>query len=253
MLKATLDDGLLFKNIISSFKDIVNEGCLEFDKDGMSMQSMDASHIVLCFFKIDKSNFSRYECPKSFVIACSFVQLLLILSCSEVDDSISFLYEDTADTLEILLGSYEFNFKLMDINSDKLYVPETVPYCKIKMPSKTFKKIITNIDKFGNNVTISCTKNNITFETDDSGTKTTLSINPSEEDDSGENPISSYTFKKNVKHSYSIKRMVDFTKPCSFFDEVVICMIQDQPILVEFNIEDSSVIRYYLAPKMPEE
>lgn len=56
-----------------------------------------------------------------------------------------------------------------------------------------------------------------------------------------------------VSQSFALKYLVSFTKASGLTPFVLLQMNPNQPIRVEYEIDDLGYIRYYLAPKIEED
>lgn len=50
--------------------------------------------------------------------------------------------------------------------------------------------------------------------------------------------------------TFSLKYLVNFCKATSLSNQVKICLSNEIPLLVEYNLTGSSYLRFYLAPKV---
>ena len=56
-----------------------------------------------------------------------------------------------------------------------------------------------------------------------------------------------------VSLQFSLKYLMNFTKCSPLSEHVKLCLSEEMPLLVEFNINSTnSFLRYYLAPKVDE-
>lgn len=55
-----------------------------------------------------------------------------------------------------------------------------------------------------------------------------------------------------VELTFALRYLNFFTKATSLGNSVILSMSPDVPIVVEYPIEDSGFIKYYLAPKIDE-
>lgn len=52
-----------------------------------------------------------------------------------------------------------------------------------------------------------------------------------------------------VSLTFSLKYLVNFCKASALSNQVKICLSNEVPLLVEYNLSGSSYLRFYLAPK----
>lgn len=116
---------------------------------------MDSSHVSLCAIVLKAEGFDFYRCDKSFALGVNTPNLAKILKCAGNDDLVTLKCEEGSDTLTLVFQSpaqdriSDFDFKLMDIESEHLGIPDTEYKCTVRMPSAEFQRIIRDISVFG--------------------------------------------------------------------------------------------------------
>jgi proliferating cell nuclear antigen len=56
-----------------------------------------------------------------------------------------------------------------------------------------------------------------------------------------------------VALDFAMKHLLMFSKSAMLSKRVTLCLSNDSPLMVEFQIEDLGYLRYYLAPKIDDE
>jgi len=169
MFECTLVQGELFKKIISSISDLVNEGNFMCDAHHMSFQGMDSSHVSLVALSLRAQGFKDYRCDRDITLGINFASLSKILKCMGNKDSLAVRADDDGDTVLFVFESPDqsaisnFELKLMDIDGEQLGIPDTEYKCVIKMPSSDFQRICRDLSALGDTVVISATKEGIKF------------------------------------------------------------------------------------------
>lgn len=88
MFQAKLTEGITFKKLIESIKDLVTDINLEVNQTGISLQAMDSSHVALVTLQLSAEGFEEYRCDKSMTLGISVNNLSKIMKCGGNDDSI---------------------------------------------------------------------------------------------------------------------------------------------------------------------
>jgi proliferating cell nuclear antigen len=120
-----------------------------------TVQAMDSSHVSLCALILKAEGFDSYRCDKAFTLGVNTPNLAKILKCAGNDDIVLLKCEEETDTLTLVFESpaqdriSDFDFKLMDIESEHLGIPDTEYKCTVRMPSAEFQRIIRDISVFG--------------------------------------------------------------------------------------------------------
>jgi len=58
-----LTQGILLKKIVEAIRDLVSEGNLDCNEQGISLQAMDSSHVSLCALSLRADGFDHYVSP----------------------------------------------------------------------------------------------------------------------------------------------------------------------------------------------
>lgn len=257
MFEARLTQGRVFKQLIEALKDLVQDANVDCSEDGLSIQAMDSSHVSLVAVELRSGGFDHYRCDRSISLGFNSANMSKILKCAGNDDVITLKAEDTADSLMLMFESpsqdriADFELKLMDIDSEQLGIPDTEYKCTIKMPSNEFQRIIRDLQVLGDTCVIGCTKEGVRFSVSgDLGTGNVL-IRANSAPEKEEDQVL-IEMEEPVELTFALRYLNFFTKATSLGPSVIISMSPDVPVVVEYPIEESGHIKYYLAPKIDE-
>ena len=103
MFEAKLNDCIIFKKLIESIKDIINEASWDCSSKGMSLQAMDSSHVALVSIYLNCEWFKDYICTDNVVFGTNFGIMSKILKCASVEDSLTLRAND--DSLSLYFES----------------------------------------------------------------------------------------------------------------------------------------------------
>lgn len=258
MFEATLNKANTLKKLIDAVKDLVDDVNLDINETGIYFQAMDSSHVSLISLELQKELFIHYKCDVEMCLGLSLQNFSKILKCAGNDDMLTLKSKEDAETLTVLFETNnrsrlsEFELKLMEIDVEKLSIPEQEFDTTCKMSSAEFHRIIRDMTQLGDNCSISSDTNQMNFRVDgDIGTgSTTLRKNNDDEDN-----LIDIVVKKSVKHDFALRHLGLFTKATSLSDEVVISMTEDMPLVVTYNIKgvgevNQGHLSYFLAPKI---
>eukprot|EP01039_Chlorochromonas_danica_P010032 gene10032-11096_t len=258
MFEAKILQGAILKKIIEAIRELVTDANLDCNERGITMQAMDSSHVSLCAILLKSEGFDNYRCDKPFALGINTPNLAKILKCAGNDDVVTLKCEEETDTLTLVFESpsqdriSDFDFKLMDIESEHLGIPETEYKCTVRMPSNEFQRIIRDISVFGDSCTIAVSKEGIRFtSTGDLGTgNIMLKKNTTVEKDDDAVVID---MKEPVELNFALRYLNLFTKATALGPTVTLSLSPDIPIVIEYPVDTMGHIRYYLAPKIDEE
>lgn len=212
----------------------------------------------LCAVVLKAEGFDNYRCDKSFALGINTPNFAKILKCAGNDDVVSLKCEEEADILTLVFESpaqdrvSDFEFKLMDIESEHLGIPDTEYKCTVRMPSAEFQRIIRDISVFGDTCAISVTKEGIRFSsTGDLGTGNIMLKNNTTVDKDDDAIV--IDMQEPVDLNFALRYLTLFTKATALGPTVTLSLSPDIPIVVEYPVGTMGHIRYYLAPKIDEE
>ncbi|ETO20401.1 hypothetical protein RFI_16813 [Reticulomyxa filosa] len=292
--EATLGQGEIFKKIIFAIVDLVQDGNFECDSDGIRLQAMDTSHVSLVSLFLNKDSFDNYKCETPITLGINFQSLTKVLKCSKMDDSLHLSTDPSSkDELSIVFSDKNdrrtstFQLKLMEIDSERLVIPETNYVCEIVMSSKEFKQIMTDLHNIGESLTIGGSKEGVRFaitgeigsgdltyrnsdavipikkkkskKHSDDGQSQTQSVQDDKdlviecEDDTTSGSHVKIQCEQAVTQNFALKYLVSFTKGTTLSPLVHLSMSPDIPLVVRFDIETLGYLKYYLAPKIDDE
>lgn len=257
MFECTLVQGELFKKIIGSISDLINDGNFMCDSHHISFQGMDSSHVSLVALSLRSEGFKDYRCDRDITLGINFASLSKILKCMGNKDSLALRADDDGDTVLFVFESPDqgrisnFELKLMDIDTEQLGIPDTEYKCVIKMPSTEFQRICRDLSAIGDTVIVAATKEGVKFSvTGDIGSGDMTLKNSTQSVDNDENENVLIELDEPVTQTFALRYLNNFTKASSLSQTVSISLGPDVPLVVEYKIDDLGYVRYYLAPKI---
>jgi proliferating cell nuclear antigen len=119
------------------------------------------------------------------------------------------------------------------------------------MPSSEFQRIIRDLQVLGDTCTIGVTKEGIRFSVSgDLGTGNVLTRANSTGKDEEQVIID---MEEPVELNFALRYLNFFTKATALSNTVIISMSPDVPVVIEYPIEESGHVKYYLAPKIDDD
>ncbi|XP_035291624.1 proliferating cell nuclear antigen [Anguilla anguilla] len=258
MFEARLVQGSILKKVLEALKDLITEACWDVSSSGISLQSMDSSHVSLVQLTLRSDGFDSYRCDRNLALGVSLNSMSKMLKCAGNEDIITLRAEDNADTLALVFETQnqekvsDYEMKLMDLDVEQLGIPEQEYSCVVKMPSGEFARICRDLSQIGDAVMISCAKDGVMFsasgELGTGNIKLSQTSNVDEEDDA-------VTIEMNepVQLIFALNYLNFFTKATPLSKTVTLSMSADIPLVVAYKIADMGHVKYYLAPKIDEE
>jgi len=169
MFEAKLKEGGLFKKLIESIKELVNDINLDNNSNGISLQAMDSSHVALVTLNLMAEGFDHYRCDRPMTLGISVSNLSKIMKCGGNDDSITLKAEEEPSSLNIIFENKkqkktsDFTLNLITIDSEHLGIPDTSYSSIITMPSGEFTRICRELFQLSETVVVETNKFYVKF------------------------------------------------------------------------------------------
>lgn len=102
MFEARLVEGKIFKQLIDSIKDLVNDANIDCSEDEISIQCMDSSHVSLVAMSLSAQAFDHYRCDRTLSLGFNSSNMSKILKMMGKDDVLVLKALDDADSLTMM-------------------------------------------------------------------------------------------------------------------------------------------------------
>ncbi|KAK1776801.1 proliferating cell nuclear antigen, N-terminal domain-containing protein [Copromyces sp. CBS 386.78] len=258
MLEARLEQASILKKVVDAIKDLVQDCNFDCNDSGIALQAMDNSHVALVSMMLKTETFSPFRCDRNIALGVNLTSLTKVLRAAQNEDILTLKAEDAPDVLNLVFESSEndriseYDLKLMDIDQEHLGIPDTEYAATISMPSVEFKRITTDLMAMSESVNIEASKDGVKFSCQGDIGNGSITLR---QHNNVEKPAENIEIELSepVSLTFSLKYLVNFCKASALSSTVKICLSNEVPLLVEYNISASSYLRFYLAPKIGDE
>lgn len=248
--------GAILKRIIEATKELCAEVNFEISDDGISMQTMDTSHVCLIGFQMTPAMFEVFKCDEQDTIGIHLETLSRMLKCADADDPIILRKQSKeSDFLEIIIESKKdnrtstVNIRLMSIESEYMEIPEQELTVEASICSTKFQRIMKDLAIFGDTVSIIASLANsdsderIAFNVEGESGNITIDMKPD-----------TINITDNVHGLFALRYMNTIAKASALAPTVQLHMIPDAPVCVSYSLEDDKGwFKFFLAPKMSDD
>jgi len=237
------------------FSETIN---IHFKTDGLSVQTMDNSHVSIIEVSIPNTWFEVYNIEKDITLGINTILLFKVLSTREKTHFIAIEFEeDNCDKLQIKfeyeaksMSNKYFEIPLVDLDTEVMSIPTMEYEAEFTLPSAHFAGLVTQLKLFGESMDICCTEEEIILYSNsiDSGK---MSVNIDIEQ------LSSYAIDEDshMRISYSLNNLYNMVQYHKLSPNIDISIKSEFPMKMKLNIQGDpdTYICMYLAPKINDE
>lgn len=244
-----------FRGCFEALKDILTETTISFDKNGLKIMTIDSSHTVLVYLKLDAGKFESYSCESDSQISVgiNMIQFYTIIKTITNNDTL-ILYIEEANTSSLVIQidngnkntSTTTQLSLLDL-TDKVYeIPVTKFEFIVQMKSNDFQKYMRDMNSRADAVEIEVYGKQMYLRGKGDFAKTEMILSESDDmvfiQNSKDNNI--------VQGIFLLKQLVTFTKCTNLSSTVDIYLKNDYPLIVCYNVGSLGTVKLCLSPKM---
>tara|TARA_Y100000389_G_scaffold172606_1_gene181134 strand:- start:6227 stop:7063 length:837 start_codon:yes stop_codon:yes gene_type:complete len=263
-----------FCDAIESVSNVLKMGNISVKDDGLYVSGMDVMHVSLIKLEIEKNDFDKFEKIGPVNLGINFEEFVKLLKTSSGRGKLSIIYNESNPKLDIIFENdglkRKYGLMLMDIDVDDLDVPSIDYHLELELSTKIFSNMINSVITTG--------AEQITFKIKDKQLSTFSKGDLSETEflfdraegyenekklkiNIGKSEAKSSTNKKKIYELMSCEGefnvtlgtsiLKNITKANQLTEFVTINMIADNPVRLDYNLnDDGSFIYYYISPKL---
>jgi len=258
VFEAVLKQAVLFKKVVEAMKELCKDVNFDVSEKGLSVQSMDSSHVALVALLLRESAFMDYKCDRPVSLGMNVDALTKIFKLCGPSDSLKLRYANDADQISFQCESQEddkisdFDLKLMEIESEQMDIPEQAYQVVARLPSAEFQKICRDLKEFGETLQISASKEGLRFSVEGDVGAGNVMLKPREAEKDEEKV--SLTVHEPVKATFALRYLNNFAKAAPLCGAVELGLAPDAPLSVKYVLDtkDNGHLQFYLAPKIDE-
>lgn len=257
MLEGKFEEASLLKKIVESIKDCVQLCNFNCTPEGITVQAIDNSRVLLVSLFIGADSFSEYRCDRDIILGIDLKPFSKIMKCGNNEDYLTLIAEDSPDSVTLIFEdkkkdrTSEYSLKLSDIDSESLEIDEMSFDATFSLSSTDFQKIARDLNTLSESLEILVTKESIKFAAKgDSGSGNVILKPHTDLENTNESVI--ITLEKPVDLTFGLRFIADIIKATTLSDTVSVKLSDKSPALFEYQLA-SGFLRFYLAPKFDDE
>lgn len=225
----------IFLKVFTTVGDLCEDVNIVFGDDGVSISSMDSSHVCLIAVRFASDYFQDYSVKATTAVGIKVSNLVRVLKCMEGH---SVMFECNDDEFIVMSQHDRYVMKTIDLDTEEMDIPEMDMDVKITADSSALQKNIKNIASFGDTVEFRTSSGELSMKTTgDIGTAELRVDQPVE-------------IHGELSASFASRYLVTFTKAANISKQVLVKISNGYPIVFEYAFAQNSFVKFFLAPKI---
>jgi len=219
------------------------------DEDRFYIQGMDSAHVSLFELNLESSWFDSFEIGENAIVFSLDIKLLSGILCFRDKEQNIKMQLDDGDKLYIGLISEnsidkEFEIPLIDIDEERLNIPDVDYPADFIIDSKIFKDLIDQMGFFGKELVFNCDEENIKIFSEGDNGKMKVDISFDDVDEYSIEEDKKLTLKFSLGY---ISWMMEYS---NFIEKTHIYLSDNVPMQIYYSLgpSEKNYIRFYLAP-----
>jgi proliferating cell nuclear antigen len=244
------------KYLTELLKDLLTEGNLECNSDGIKLLSIDSGRTVLIHMKLFKDGFEDYKCEQPMILGINLENFFRIIKNLENQDTLKlFVSKNNVNRIGIERFNKEENINntifqsLIDIPVTQRDIPSPTFNSVIIISSARFQKICREISNFSEKIEIIVANNTLIFKGCNESAAQEIQIKPT----SNGMQFEANTPNEIVQGVFKLKHLVQFSKCANLSNTLKIMIKNNYPIVISAEMPGLGFIRLCLAPDVEEE
>jgi len=237
-----------WKAVAAAVKTLVEEATFEATGEGLTFRAMDPSHVALVDLSWPLVAFEKYECDKPFKFSLRVEDLVKLVGRSDSKDSVEISSTEEDAIMMKFTNGYKREFRIHLIEA----TGGTAPLPKLEFDTKTtltkaiFEKILGDISVVSDQVTITATKDKLSFSGKSDVGQAEVNLGKTDAD------VLDLQVGAESKATYSIDYLIGITKAVGGVSDTLLAEFSTKkPIRLEFKLnEQGARAHYFLAPRV---
>lgn len=248
--------GQTIRTLIQAIEMILPEENIRFTPEGMSMLAMDATQTLIVNLQLYANRFEVYHCARPITVGVSIINLLKIVNTVGNLHTLTIYMNYDDDHLYIRIDNPDkkirdlFRVNLLDLDRYNLDIPDETFPSIIMMPSVDFQKFVRDMNHIGDHVTITAIGDMLSMkvEGDFAQQEKIFGGNGNE----GYLEFLKHNDQEIIQGEFNLRCLVMFSRCTNLCSNIEICLKNDYPIVIRYQVSNLGEIKLALAPKTTE-
>ena len=238
--------------LIEALKEILTDGNITIDQNGIKLIAMDSTHSVLIHLKLEAQNFEFFNCNTPITIGVNMLNLFKLIKTMTNSETLTlFIEKNNENQLGIIIHNSEKNsqttykLNLLDIQEDEINIPPAEFETELTLPSCDFQKIIRDMINIGEDIEITSIGNQLKLicNGEFAHQETVLG-----ETNNGLKFSTTQSPELPIQGVFSLKYLLLFTKCTNLCNQIQFYIKNDYPLVIKYAVASLGSIKLCLAP-----
>ena len=235
----TVQSGIV-RILIEALKEILTDGNITIDQNGIKLIAMDSTHSVLIHLKLEAQNFEFFNCNKPITIGLNMLNLFKLIKTMTNSETLTlFIEKNNENQLGIIIHNSEKNsqttykLNLLDIQEDEINIPPAEFETELTLPSCDFQKIIRDMINIGEDIEITSIGNQLKLVCNGEFAHQETILG---ETNNGLKFSTTQSPELPIQGVFSLKYLLLFTKCTNLCNQIQFYIKNDYPLVIKYAV-----------------
>lgn len=249
MFRAVISDVELFKNVLSTVGEIVDEVIFKVSKDGLSLRAADRAMVAAVDLKISSKAFDSLEVDEPLNIGINLENLISVLKRASARNKVILDLKDSQLEVRIENSSKrKFLLPLLEITQEEIPQIDQLEFqAKAEVSGDILESGIEDADIVSDAVSLKASPSSFIMRAEGDVTQSELKL------EKGSEGLIDLDSKEEVLARYPLDYLKKMIKAKKISDTVKIEFGKDFPVKLTFEVKDKCTLSFVLAPRVIEE
>lgn len=249
-----MEDAKLMGNIINIISSIVSECTVKVSDQGISIKAFDINKASMIDFFMKSDAFEKYAVDKPVEIGINLEKLNTILKTAASSEKLKISLDEEENRFIVEFTTTKkhrrFALGLIDVTEEE-EVPDAVSMAfdvSFMAKASFIQQVIKDAELVSDYLTISASKNGISFSTVGETNEMNTFIHPESEEIDTE----SFSIKEDTSVDYALELLNNFLRGIRSSEYIQLSFSNERPIQIAYFLDEKGHLIYYVAPRIEE-
>lgn len=260
VLDVTTIQSSVMRNLFDVLKDIIYDGNLVFDSDGLKFSAVDGKKTAFVNLHLPDTWFDEYYCEHKMYLGVSLKNLHALLKTANSHDVINiFVEKKTTEKLGISIKSGEkvenlFYLNLIDEDQDDDTINDIEFDAIVTLPSAYFQRLCKDMKYLSDDITIKSSGSHLIIMCKgDFASQCTIINSMANESGIAVKHIKQASEEDEFCDKYAANYLVSFNKASILCTTLELYMKRGYPLILKYNVGSEGELKFCLLAKVDDE